>query len=91
MNELRKTLGNREWLTANETAIKSLLPVTWTLATNLDGPRLGFGLKLLGVDWSSADEFGLVMVFLEKVGLLQRRDYQVRANPSRVFPTVSSG
>ncbi len=89
MSKLIDTLGNLAWLSANETALKALLPEVWTLATNIDGPKLGFGLKLLGVDWRSAEEFGRVMVFLEKAQLLQRRDYQVRVNAARVFPPVS--
>lgn len=88
MSALIKTLGNQEWLATNEAALKALLPETWTLVTNLNGPKLGWGLKLLGVDWRSEQEFGRVMVFLEKVQLMQRRDYQVRANPGRVFASV---
>lgn len=84
---LQATLGSRDWLPKNEDAIKRLLPDTWTHIENLDGLRIGFQLKLIGVDWRSELEFGKVMVFLEKVGLMQRQNgYQVRANPSRVFP-----
>lgn len=79
------TLGNRDWLRENEPALREMLPETWTLATNLNGLQLGFRLKLLGVEWSSPDEFGRVMVFLEKVGIMQRKDYCVRRNPDPVF------
>jgi len=89
MSDFTKTLGSLEWLAANEDGLKKLLPETWTLDTNLNGMKIGFGLKLLGVDWRSVDDFSRVMVFLEKTGLLLRKDYQVRANPSRVFSTVS--
>lgn len=82
---LRDTLGNQHWLKQNEPKLRELLPETWTLATNLNGLKLGFGLKLIGVDWRSEDEFGRVMVFLEKVGIMQRKDYLVRRNPDLLF------
>lgn len=79
------TLGNIDWLLANEDALKKLLPDTWTHVENLDGPRLAYGLKLLGVDWRSVQEFGRAMVFLERVGIMQRQNgYQVRANPGKL-------
>lgn len=79
------TLGNKQWLRDNEPKLREMLPETWTLATNLNGLQLGFRLKLIGVDWRSEDEFGRVMLFLEKVGIMQRRDYLVRRNPDSVF------
>jgi len=86
---LQDTLGNIEWLRANEDAIKKMLPDTWTHMENLNGLKLGFQMKLLGIDWRTEDQFGKVMVFLEKMGFLQRQNgYQVRANPSRVIPSA---
>lgn len=83
---LKDTLGNEAWLRENEVKIKSLLPQTLTLATNINGLQLGFSLKLLGVDWRSPDEFGKIMVFLEKIGILHRENgYQVMANPRSIF------
>ncbi len=82
------TLGNAQWLRDNEQAIRKLLPETWTLITNVtqgDAMRIGFQLKVLGVDWRSTDEFGKVMLFLEKIGIMQRKDYLVRRNPDLVF------
>lgn len=76
------TLGNKTWLKENEAKIKEMLPETWTHMENLNGLKLGFHLKLIGVDWRSQDEFGRVMLFLEKIGMLQRQNgYHVRANP----------
>jgi hypothetical protein len=82
----KDTLGNVNWLRVNEAALRALLPETWTHMDNLDGLKIGFGLKLLGIDWQSEDEFGKVMIFLEKVGILQRQNgYQVRANHLSIF------
>ena len=47
---LMNTLGNEEWLRANEKAVKDMLPETWTHAHNLNGLQLGFRMKLLGID-----------------------------------------
>lgn len=86
---LAATLGNKDWLARNEDGIKKLLPDTWTHAENL-GPmilKIGFGIKVLGVPWSTTEEFGRIMVFFERIGLMQRQNgYQVRANPSRGRP-----
>lgn len=83
---MRDTLGNIDWLRANEEKIKDLLPQTWTHIENLSGLKLGYGLKLLGVDWRNEQQFGAVMVFLEKTGLMLRQNgFQVRANPNSVF------
>ena len=83
---LKDTLGNEKWLRENEAKIRDLLPPTWTHMENLNGLKLGFGLKVIGVDWRSEDEFGRVMLFLEKIGMLQRQNgYQVRANHRSIF------
>lgn len=82
---LQDTLGNLEWLSENEAAIREMLPETWTHILNLNGPKLGFKLKLLGVDWRSQDEFGRVMVYLEKIGMMLRDGHTVRRNQHSIF------
>lgn len=86
---LLTTIGNKEWLRENETAIKKLLPDTWTHGDNLAGEfilKTAWGFKLLGIDWRTTDEFGKIMLYLEKLGILQRQNgYQVRANPGSIF------
>ena len=81
---LLPTLGNRQWVKEHE--LKAILPDVWTHIENLNGMQLGFKLKLLGIDWRSEEDFGLIMVCLEKMGLMLRQnEYSVRANPSKVF------
>lgn len=82
---LQDTLGNGEWLKRNEAAIKEILPDTWTHINNLNGLQLGFRLKLIGVDWRSNDEFGKIMVFLEKIGMILRDGMTIRRNPHSIF------
>lgn len=66
------TLGNEQWLASNANKLKEILPETWTHIANLNGLKLGWDLKLLGVDWRSQDEFGRCMVYLERVGIMKR-------------------
>ncbi len=75
---LSNTLGNKTWLLENEAALKNLLPVTWTHISNINGLKIGFGLKLLGVDWRSESDFGEVMVNLERVGIMLRDGILIR-------------
>ena len=82
---LQDTLGNDQWLRENEDKVKALLPELWTHMGNLNGLQIGFGLKLLGIDWRSEAEFGRVMLFLEKVRFMLRDGLTVKRNPQSVF------
>ena len=82
---LKDTLGNEQWLKDNEAAIHELLPDTWTHMNNLNGLQLGFKLKQLGVDWQSENDFGKIMVYLEKIGMMLRDGMTVRRNPHSIF------
>lgn len=83
--ELQDTLGNEAWVRANEDSIKDMMPDTWTHMKNLSCLQLGFKLKLLGIDWRSEAEFGKIMVYLEKIGLLLRDGMAVKKNPHSIF------
>lgn len=77
MPSIRATLGSQQWLRENEPSIKALLPDTWTLFDNLAGgpvTKIAFGFKLLGINWRSTDEFGQIMAYLTKIGILQRAE-----------------
>jgi len=82
---LRETLGSDEWLRANEEKVKALLPETWTHLGNLNGLQIGYRMKLLGIDWRSEDEFGRVMVFMERAKFMLRDGMLVKRNPQSVF------
>ena len=82
---LQDTLGNEEWLRANEQKVKDMLPETWTHIGNLNGLQLGFRLKLLGIDWRSEEQFAKVMVFLTRTGFLLMQGQTVKRNPHSVF------
>lgn len=77
---IKATLANKEWWTKNTAAVKDMLPSTWTHMENVNGLQLGFKMKLLGIDWRSEQEFAKVMIFFEKVGIMERQNmYQIRA------------
>ena len=82
---LQDTLGSDQWLRDNEDKVKAMLPETWTHIGNLNGLQIGFRMKLLGIDWRSQDEFGRVMVFLERAKFMLRDGMLVRRNPRSVF------
>jgi hypothetical protein len=80
------TLANEEWWKKNTEAVKKMLPLTWTHIANLEGLKIGFAMKLIGLDWRTQDQFGRIMVFFEKIGVMQRQNvYHVRANPDWAF------
>lgn len=82
MSDLRSTLGDRAWMQADRDGLRALLPETWTLMANLKILQIGYGLKLLDVDWRSEDELAKIMVFLEKAGLMLRDGNLVRRSTS---------
>jgi len=83
---IKDTLANKDWWGKNLAGVKDLLPLTWTHMQNLNGLQIGYKMKLLGIDWRNQDEFGRVMVFFEKIGLMQRQNvYQIRVNPNWEF------
>ncbi len=86
MKHLKSTLGNESWLRENESKIRDLLPGVWTHAHNINMLKIGFGLKLIGIDWRSQIELVNIMVMLEKLGMILRRNtYQIRAINRSIF------
>jgi len=79
------TLGNEQWLRKNEASIKEVLPKSWTHMQNLKPLPISFRLKLLGVPWKTDNDFGGVMVVLERLGILQRDKLLFKANPHSIF------
>lgn len=52
---------------------------------NLNGLQLGYQFKLLGIDWRSQEEFGKIMVYLEKIKIILRDGLTIRRNPHSIF------
>lgn len=55
--------------------IREALPETWTHIDNVNWLRVGFTLKLAGLDWRSLPG---AIVRLQQLGLLQRDGYLIR-------------
>lgn len=79
------TLGNDAWMRANFEKLKALFPVEWTQHTQQTALKLGYQLKLLGVDWRSVEEFGRVIVYLRRVNVIEAKSvgsaFMVRRHP----------
>jgi hypothetical protein len=79
-------LANKDWWDKNTGAVKEMLPKTWTHMENINGMRIGFAMKLIGIDWRNENDFGRVMIFFERIGIMQRQNvYQLRVNPHWEF------
>lgn len=82
---IKETLGSTQWLKNNENKLKEFLPETWTHMENIEALKIAYRLKLIGIDFRSTEEFGWIMLFLEKIGILLRDGYTVRRNPNSIF------
>lgn len=80
-----KPLTDINWLKENETGIKNLLPETWTHVQNVSVLKIGFGLKLLGVNWQTEDELSKILVYLTHLGMIERDKMLIRRSPNTIF------
>ena len=58
--------------------IRGVLPETWTHVSNLNWLKIGFHLKLAGIDWRSLEDG---MAQIERLGLVQRDGWSIRRAP----------
>lgn len=94
------TLGNDKWMIKNTEGLKALVPTEWTTMDKIDGLKIGFAMKLLGIDWRTQEEFAAVMTFLTKIKVIELKNgstdrpinnlAMIRANPAFVFNTEIS-
>jgi hypothetical protein len=82
---LKETVFDYEWMKIHEQKLKEFFPETWTNVSNINGLKIGFGLKLLGVDWRTEEEFGAILLLFEDLGLLLREGYTIRRSNHVVF------
>ncbi len=76
------TLGNMEWVIENQSKLKELFPSEWGAINPL---KIGFGLKLLGLNWKDLPELAWLMAMFEKMEIIEREDAQIRANTRDVL------
>lgn len=59
-------------------AVRAAFPETWTHVHNIDWLRVGWKLKLAGVNWNSLPDMA---ARCEKAGIIQRDGYTLRRTP----------
>ncbi len=75
------TVLNREWMKANQDAVKALLPETWTHIGNVDIEQIAIGLKELGVQWTTIQGAANSVFALEANGTLLREGDSLKRTP----------
>lgn len=90
-NNLRETLGSEIWVKENEDKLRELIPDIWTPMQKMSLLKVGFQLKLMGVMWTENEHLTGFMVWLEKVGIMQRHEVFIRRNPNRIFKVAMKG
>ncbi|PIP81381.1 MAG: hypothetical protein COW84_00215 [Gammaproteobacteria bacterium CG22_combo_CG10-13_8_21_14_all_40_8] len=85
MMSLKETLGNETWLKDHEKLIKDLFPIHWTAIDKLKKLNIGKGLKKLGIDYKTEQEFAHIMIFFEKIGFLEAKDNCVKVSTETVI------
>ena len=78
----RQLLCDPAWIEKNKDKLKALFPETFTHMSNLNPLQIGFGFKLLGLDWRSNEQFGEIMAMLEQQRIILRSEAMlVKRNP----------
>lgn len=68
---LKETIGNPAWVTFNKIALCSVFPKSWTELNPELLLRIGFGLKCIGVEWPKVEVLRIIVLYLDRVGLIQ--------------------
>lgn len=86
--KLQSTIGNEAWMRANAEKLRSAIPADWTAPDQTLMLRIGFAIKVIGVEWHSQQEFGGCMAFFERAGIMEVRggistgNVQIRRRPA---------
>jgi hypothetical protein len=67
---LKTTIFDLTWYTKNEDVIRDMFPEEWTHVSDLNLLKIGYLLKLRGVDWTSKEELAEVLAFLTTIKLI---------------------
>ena len=71
MSFFPETLGNIAWWHQNEREIREWFPPYWDHITQDTGLKIGFRLKVLGVDWRDEKTFGKIMDYIRCMGIYE--------------------
>lgn len=72
MHELRRTVGNPQWLNSHLPQLLQALPEQWTACSNLILP-FGFQLKLAGCNWGQPADVVVTLYWLQHLGVIEAR------------------
>lgn len=67
---LRATIGDSQWMQANQASILEPIPSSWVSADELGLP-FGYRLKVLGVNWTTTKDLMITFMYLERLGLVE--------------------
>lgn len=70
---LAATIGNDAWMRANAEKLRMALPEDWAPVDSGLMLRVGFAIKVAGVEWYSQDELARCMEFFRITGLMEFR------------------
>lgn len=84
-NGYAETILNLSWVIQNEDALKGIFPEDWTHVDCIDPIKLGFWIKVSGIDFRNEAQLQFALFLMQESRLLQRNGNYIRRNPDRVF------
>lgn len=69
---LQDTLGNFQWLVDHYTQVRNVFPAERISIGQQDLVRIGFALKVAGVEWRTEDELTRAMVVCHRLGMFSQ-------------------
>ena len=94
IEEAKNKLTNLAWLADNEGALKNMFPEEWTSVKNVDGLKMAYALKLLGIDWRTEEEYAQIMAYLSNLEIYLSdvktpiQNTMIKRNPEDLFRTL---
>lgn len=70
LHELRRTVGNPQWLTSNLPQLLQSIPEQWEPCSELILP-FGLQLKLMGCDWKQPADVVVTLHWLHHLGVIE--------------------
>lgn len=83
---LAMTLASEPWMAAHYWQVLDAIPQQWTDLDPRSMLMLGHKLELIGVKWDGDDELVRICVYLERIGMLERRGGQGATDKIRQHP-----
>lgn len=72
VTELRRTVGDPNWLGAHKDEVLKTIPSTWVSAQDILLP-FGFHLKLQGCNWRETEDLVVALQWFCNLGLVEAR------------------